>query len=377
MSSSLTLCSAARHDAPGGLLATLGAVPDPRDPRGVRHALPVVLAMTVAAVLAGARSFTAIGEWVADQGQDVMTQLGAAGSERPSESTIRRVLTRVDGQVLDQLIGAFVWTRSAVVDQRRVIAIDGKTIRGARSRHDPDQGTPHLVAALDHHAGAVLGQVAVSAKSNEIPAVRTLLASFDLTGAVVTVDAMHTQTDTAQVIIEAGGAYVFTVKNNQPSLYAACKDLPWAEVPGHSTLTTGHGRRARRTIKVVQAPAWVQFPGARQIAQIRRTVTRAGKRTVEVVYVITSADPQTAPPATLAAWVKGHWGIENQLHWVRDVTYDEDRSQVRTGHAPRVMATFRNTAISLLRMTGWTCIAAGLRHHARHPEQTLTCLLTC
>lgn len=377
MSSSLTPCSAARHDAPGGLLATLGAVPDPRDPRGVRHALPVVLAMTAAAVLAGARSFTAIGEWVADQGQDVMKQLGAAGSERPSESTIRRVLTSVDGQVLDQLIGAFVWTRSAVIDQRRVIAIDGKTIRGARSRHDPDQGTPHLVAALDHHAGAVLGQVAVSAKSNEIPAVRTLLASFDLTGAVVTVDAMHTQTDTAAVIIEAGGAYVFTVKNNQPSLYAACKDLPWAEVPGHSTLTTGHGRRARRTIKVVQAPAWVQFPGARQIAQIRRTVTRAGKRTVEVVYVITSADPQTAPPATLAAWVKGHWGIENQLHWVRDVTYDEDRSQVRTGHAPRVMATFRNTAISLLRMTGWTCIAAGLRHHARHPDQTLTCLLTC
>lgn len=377
MSSSLTPCSAARHDAPGGLLATLGAVPDPRDPRGVRHALPVVLAMTVAAVLAGARSFTAIGEWVADQGQDVMKQLGAAGSERPSESTIRRVLTSVDGQVLDQLIGAFVWTRSAVIDQRRVIAIDGKTIRGARSRHDPDQGAPHLVAALDHHAGAVLGQVAVNAKSNEIPAVRTLLASLDLTGAVVTVDAMHTQTDTAQVIIEAGGAYVFTVKNNQRSLYAACKDLPWAQVPGHSTLTTGHGRRARRTIKVVQAPAWVQFPGASQIAQIRRTVTRAGKRTVEVVYVITSADHQVAPPATLAAWVKGHWGIENQLHWVRDVTYDEDRSQVRTGHAPRVMATFRNTAISLLRMTGWTCIAAGLRHHARHPEQTLTCLLTC
>ena len=311
--------------------------------------------MTVAAVLAGARSFTAIGEWVADSGQDVMKQLGAAGSERPSESTIRRVLTSVDGQVLDQLIGAFVWTRSAVIDQRRVIAIDGKTIRGARSRHDPDQGTPHLVAALDHHAGAVLGQVAVSAKTNEIPAVRTLLASFDLTGAVVTVDAMHTQR----------------------SLYAACKDLPWAEVPGHSTLTTGHGRRARRTIKVVQAPAWVQFPGARQIAQIRRTVTRAGKRTVEVVYVITSADHQAAPPATLAAWVKGHWAIENQLHWVRDVTYDEDRSQVRTGHAPRVMATFRNAAISLLRMTGWTCIAAGLRHHARHPEQTLTCLLTC
>ncbi len=170
---------------------------------------------------------------------------------------------------------------------------------------------------------------------------------------------------------------MFTVKNNQPSLYAACKNLPWTEIPGHSHLTTGHGRRARRTIKVVQAPAWVQFPGACQIAQIRRTVTRAGKKTVEVVYVITSADHQTGPPATLASWVQRHWAIENKLHWVRDVTYDEDRSQVRTGHTPQIMATLRNTAISLLRMTGWTSIAAGLRHHSRDPGRTLTCLLTC
>ena len=164
--------------------------------------------------------------------------------------------------------------------------------------------------------------------------------------------------------------------SHQPSLHAACKDLPWADVPAHSTLTTGHGRRARRTIKVVAAPTWIGFVRAAQIAQLRRTVTRAGKKTVEVVYVNTSADHQGAPPPVLAAWVQGHWAIENQLHWVRDVTYDEDRSQVRTAHAPRVMATVRNTAISLLRMTGWTNIAAGLRHHARHPEHTITCLLT-
>ncbi len=95
-----------------------------------------------------------------------------------------------------------------------------------------------------------------------------------------------------------------------------------------------------------------------------------------MVYLITSADHTAAPPATLAAWVQGHWGIENRLHWVRDVTYDEDRSQIRTGNAPHVMATLRNTAISLLRLTGWTNIAAGLRHHARTPDHPVKLLLT-
>jgi predicted transposase YbfD/YdcC len=222
----------------------------------------------------------------------------------------------------------------------------------------------------------VLGQVAVSAKSNEIPAVRTLLTRFDLREVVVTVDAMHTQSDTATAITAAGGDYVFTVKANQPTLHAACKELPWAAVPGHRVTSTGHGRRVTRTIKVLGAPAWVDFAGATQIAQIRRTVTRAGKKSVEVVYLITSADHRAAPPAVLAAWVQGHWGIENQLHWVRDVTFDEDRSQIRTGNAPRVMATLRSTAIGLLRLTGWTNIAAGLRHHARDPHHPVKLLLT-
>ena len=140
-------------------------------------------------------------------------------------------------------------------------------------------------------------------------------------------------------ITGAGGDYVFTVKANQPGLYAACKRLPWRGVGEHSAVTTGHGRRARRTIKVVTAPACITFHGATQVAQIRRITTRAGKKTVEVAYMITSADYRTAPPAVLAAWVQGHWGIENRAHWVRDVVYDEDRSQIRTGSAPQVMAT--------------------------------------
>ena len=355
------------------LLSLLATVPDPRDPRGVQHQLSTILAVGLAAVLAGARSFVAIGEWVAHQPAHALSDLGVPGPG-PGESTIRRVFARLEADTLDLVLGAYLWTRTSVTDGRRIIALDGKTVRGARTR---TKTAPHLVAAYDHAAGAVLGQVAITAKSNEIPAVQGLLALFDLNGAVVTVDAMHTQSDTANLITAAGGDYVFTVKGNQPTLHAACKNLPWAKVPAHRISTTGHGRRATRTIKVIQAPAWVTFAGATQIAQVRRTVTKAGKRTVEVVYLITSADHHAAPPVTLAAWVQGHWGIENRLHWVRDVTFDEDRSQVRTGNAPQVMATLRNTAISLLRLTGWDNIAAGLRHHARAPDNPIKLLLTC
>lgn len=270
-----------------------------------------------------------------------------------------------------------MWTRTHVVDQRRVIAIDGKTIRGARTKDASGTtiaAAPHLVAAYDHDSGTVLGQLAVTAKSNEIPAVRTLLSGFDLTDVTVTVDAMHTQTDTATFILDAGGDYVFTIKRNQPTLYAACKALPWHKIPAGRVTSKGHGRRVTRTIKVVQAPTWIEFHGAVQIAQIRRTVTRQGTKTVEVVYLITSADHLTAPPATLAAWIQGHWGIENRVHWVRDVTYREDHSQVRTGAAPHVMATLRNLVISLLRLAGWTNIAQALRHHAADSRRPLALL---
>ena len=353
------------------LLELLASVPDPRRPRGIRHGLPGILAVGLAAVVAGARSFAAIGQWVADADPVLLAALGARRGRGPSESAIRRAFARLDAAKLDAILAAWVWTRTVVVDQRRVIAIDGKTVRGARTR---DRAAPHLVAAFDHGSGAVLGQLAVTAQSNEIPAVRTLLAGFDLTDVTVTVDAMHTQTDTAQLIVEAGGDYVFTVKRNQPTLYAACTALPWPDVPARRAASKGHGRRVTRTIKVLTAPAWIEFHGAAQVAQLRRTVTRRGRKTVEVVYLITSADARTAPPATLAAWVQGHWGIENRLHWVRDVTFDEDRSQVRTGAAPQVMAALRNLVISLLRLAGWANIAEALRHHAADNQRPLALL---
>jgi len=163
--------------------------------------------------------------------------------------------------------------------------------------------------------------------------VRELLKAFtDLAGAVFTIDAMHTQHDTALAILGQGADYVMTVKANMPTLYRQLKKLPWTAIPAVSAVSTGHGRRARRTIKAALAPAWIGFDGAAQVAQLRRTVTKNGKKTVEVVYLITS----DSDPATLAAWVRSHWEIENRLHWVRDVTYQEDKSLVRMGkRAPR------------------------------------------
>ena len=351
------------------LLDLLAQVPDPRKKRGRRHALAGLLTVGIAAVIAGSRSFAAIGQWAGDAGPDVLAALGADRGPA-EESTYRRAFALVSADVLDRVLGAWLWTRAVQAGERLIIAIDGKTVRGAKNKNGK---APHLVAALAHGIGAVLGQVAVDEKSNEIPAVRDLLKAFSsLASAVITIDAMHTQHDTAQVILGRGATYVMTVKANMPTLYGQLKKLPWAAVPSVSAVSTDHGRRVRRTIKAVLAPAWIEFDGAAQVAQLRRTVTKKGKKTVEVVYLITSADD--ADPATLAAWVRSHWEIENRLHWVRDVTYLEDKSLVRTGNAPRVMASLRSLAISLLRLDGHDNIASANRHHLRDPQRTLKLL---
>ncbi len=353
------------------LLDLLAQVPDPRKHRGRRHCLAGLLAVGIAAVIAGSRSFAAIGQWASDAGPDALAALGA--SRGPAdESTFRRAFALVSADILDQVLGAWLWTWAAQAAGQLVIAVDGKTVRGAKGK---DGKAPHLVAALAHGTGAVLGQVAADAKSNEIPAVRELLKAFsDLAGAVLTTGAMHTQHDTAQLILARHAGYLMTVKGNMPTLFQQLKKLPWARVPSISSVSEDHGRRARRTVKAVLAPAWTGFEGAAQVAQLRRTVTKKGKKTVEVVYLITS-DPD-ADPETLAAWVRGHWEIENKLHWVRDVTYLEDKSLVRTGNAPCVMATLRSLAISLLRLDGHKNVARANRHHARDPQRTVKLLRT-
>jgi hypothetical protein len=204
------------------LLDLLAQVPDPHKKRGRRYALAGLLAVGIAAVIAGSKSFAAIGQWAADAGPEALAALGAARGPA-GESTFRRTFSLVSADVLDRVPGAWLYTRAARAAGRLVIAIDGKTVRGAKGK---DKKAPHLVAALAHGIGAVLGQVAVDEKSNEIPAVRDLLKAFaSLASAVITIGAMHTQHDTAQVIPGRGAGYVMT-KANMPALYKQLKKLP-------------------------------------------------------------------------------------------------------------------------------------------------------
>src|SRR5580693_10378415 len=201
-----------------GLLAMLARVADPRHRRGVRYRLAVILGLAVCAVLSGARSFTAIAEWAADADQATRDALGVTGVV-PCESTFRRTLQNLDAGALDDAAGTWAPQRTApAAGAQRMIAVDGKTLRGSGVAGGPGR---HLLAALDHAHGVVLGQVDVEAKTNEIPMFATLLDRIDLAGAVVTADALHAQRAHANYLVTQRGAhYVITVKRNQPGLHA-------------------------------------------------------------------------------------------------------------------------------------------------------------
>jgi predicted transposase YbfD/YdcC len=363
------------------LLPVLAAVPDPRARRGVRHQLAVILSLSLCAVLAGARSFTAIAEWAADADQATRDALGITGVV-PCESTFRRTLQTLEADALDDAAGAWAQQRTIpAAGIRRAVAVDGKALRGSGTADRPGR---HLLAALDHGHGAVLGQVDVEAKTNEIPMFATLLDRVDLAGAVVTADALHAQRAHAEYLaVQRGAHYLLTVKRNQPGLHAQLAALPWRQVPvACQVREKGHGRAERRTLKVTAVAAGLAFPHAAQAIQIvrkRRPLTgkNSKKWSAETVYAITSLTVIQARPADLARIARGHWGIEDRLHWVRDVTYDEDRSQIRTGNGPRVMASLRNLAITILRLTGYTSIAAALRYHARQPGRPLQTIMQC
>lgn len=397
------------HTGQECLLRALSQVPDPRDARGVRHALPAVMAMAVAAVLAGSRSFYAIGQWIADAGQKTLKTLGARldpGSGRylgPDEKTVRRLCGQVDGDALDAALGRWLQRRmllgcaartrvgrkrrktgrhAKAAGQRRrrksargrhmplipALAVDGKTTRGARG---DETNAPHLLAALTHD-GVVLAQRQVAEKSNEITAFIPLLRPLDLTGVVITADAMQTQRANARFLREDKHAhFIFPVLENQPTLFDRLDTLNWTHVPiSARTEEQDRGRHEIRTIQVIDAPKNLNFPHVKQVILIERTVTYKGKTTYQAMLYVTSLTAEQAGPNDLLALIRGHWTIET-THWIRDVTYAEDASRVRTGNAPRVMATLRNVAISLLRLDDVTNIAAALRYNARKDHRVL------
>ena len=388
----------------GRLLELLGLLPDPRHRRGVRHSVAALLAIAAAAVLAGSRSVLAIGEWAAEAPQQVLAALGARRHRTSGRfiaahvDTFRRLLRVIDAAAVDTVIATFLAERAGItildgtdpepdpepepdkdtedgdVPIAGALAVDGKAARGARQ---PDGRAVHLFAAVPHGMPTVVAQRDIAHKTNEITQVKPLLDPLNLTGWVVTLDALHCQRETARYLVEEKhAAYVFTAaKDNQPTLLARLDALPWTETPiGHTMDDRGHGRIERRTIQVMAAPADI-FPHARQVFLIERYVyDLAGTLTSAAAALgLTCLSARQADPRRIATLVRGHWGIES-LHWIRDVTFDEDHHQLRVGSAPQILAGLRNLAIGTLHTAGHTKIAASLRWISRDPTRVLTIL---
>ncbi|MEU1306099.1 MULTISPECIES: ISAs1 family transposase [Streptomyces] len=358
----------------------LALVPDPRGRWGRLYPLVPLLSAAAASVLAGARSLTAIGEWLVDAPCWALRALGFAPDPLtgripvPHPGTVRRLPARLDGDALDAAIGSFLTARNAATagGGLRPMAVDGKTVRGSRTATSPAIA---LLAAMAH-AGDVLAQRQVADKSNEIPAFAPLLDTLDLTHTVITADALHTQYAHGTYLRERGAHYIAHVKANHPGLFDRVRRLPWREITlDHYERTRAHHRQEIRRLKTA-AFDHIDYPDAKQALQVvrwRRDFT-SGKLTIECVYLITSLPPGAATGAQLAAWIRGHWTIENLLHHVRDRTFREGDSKIRTAALPRAMASLRNLAISVHRQDGHTNIAAALRQTARDRLRPLTAL---
>ncbi|MEU9291483.1 ISAs1 family transposase [Streptomyces sp. NPDC048275] len=266
-----------------GLLERLAEVPDPRDPRGVRHALAVVLALAACAVLAGATSLLAVGEWIVDAPPQVLERFGVQPDPVlprrlvPAEATVRRLLARVDGDALDRAVGGWLADRRPESSGLRGLSVDGKSLRGAAKASGRKV---HLLAALEHTSGLVVAQLDVGEKTGETTCFQPLLDTVaNLAGTVVTSDALHTQREHAGYLLGRRAHYIAIVKGNQKKLRKQLKCLPWKEIPLQSrTRDSGHGRSEIRRIKVATVSNLL-FPGARQAVQIkrRRTDRKTGK----------------------------------------------------------------------------------------------------
>jgi predicted transposase YbfD/YdcC len=263
----------------------------------------------------------------------------------PAETTVRRLLARIDGDALDPAVGRWLADRRNRTQGRlRGLAVDGKSLRGAAKAKGRKI---HLLAALEHTTGLVLAQLDVGEKTNEITCFKPLLET--MAGVVVTSDAMHAQREHADYLLGREAHYVVIVKGNQKKLRKQLRSLPWTEIPLQGRVRgIGHGRSEIRRIKVVTVNSLL-FPGALQAVQIkrRRTDRKTGRTTIKTDYTVTSLTAEQANPAQLATLIRDHWQIE-ALHHVRDTTFAEDASQLRTGNAPRAMATWRDLAIGAL-----------------------------
>ncbi len=356
------------------LTAILTQIPDPRKARGCRYPWTALLLLVVVGLLSGANSQRSLARWAQYAGWARLRRLGFVRRRRPSQPTLHRLLRDVDVDQVEHVLGDWLqqvhaaWRRSS---KRWIdgIALDGKTLRGARRLGAADS---HLLGACSHRDGLVLGQVAVFDHAGELTGIGRLLEAVLLEGQTLTMDAAFTQWTVAEQIVQQGGAYLMVVKGNQAQLRAhiAERTAYRGRCLGEAhTQRLAHGRVERRTLWVAKAPLDLGWPYARQVLRLQRHVV--AKRTgvvlsTETVYAVTSLGPDQATPDELLKLWQAHWRIES-LFWIRDAVFREDHSTTRTAHAHQALAAFRNLAISLIHRWRGRHITATREYFARYP----------
>jgi predicted transposase YbfD/YdcC len=343
--------------APRGLLRFFDELEDPRVERTKLHALGDILFITICAVLCGADTWTEVELYGESRREWLKTFLDLANGI-PSHDTFGRVFSRLRP---DQLESCFMkWTATlAEASGGRLIAIDGKTIRRSFDKAS-GRAAIHMVSAWCETNHVVLGQLATDAKSNEITAIPRLLEMLDIKDCVVTIDAMGCQKDIAETIVQGEGHYVLAVKDNQPSLHDVVQstfdELTGRGIPGvsydfHEHIDAGHGRIETRRIWTTGWTDWwsgrADWAGLRSFVCIQSLRQVNGQTSMERRYYISDLDGTDA--RAMLGHIRGHWGIENKLHWSLDVTFREDTLRNRIGHSAENFSRIRRLALSLLR----------------------------
>lgn len=373
------------------LMEALQDLPDPRKARGKRFEWCFLLGLIASALASGQQTGSEIGDWVALHASELIEQLKPRRGQVASGSTLRRVLQGLDIALLERHVAQYIHdvtlgstphpsSPTPTGEGLRGQAVDGKKVRGVTAHGQ----SLHLVSLVEHGSGRTLAQTAVDKKSNEIRAAPDLLRGRDLTGTVTTMDAMLTQRDLAQQILDQHGHYFMVVKGNQPELQAAIATLfehpIWlahekaSEYDDTTEVGKGHGRLERRTLESsTTLNDYLPWPSVGQVMRrcCRRQVLKTGKTSQEITYAITDLRPQQADAACLAALWRGHWTIENRVHYVRDVTFGEDACQIHVGTAPRALAILRNALLTLLRCQGWTNLAQAVRSYGASVPRAL------
>jgi predicted transposase YbfD/YdcC len=336
------------------LIEHFSALEDPRQAWKVVYPLPEIMLLVLCATIAAAEDFVEIRRWGREKLTFLRTMLPFARG-LPSHDTRNDVMNALDPALFSDCFVAWVESlREAAPD---IVAVDGKSSRRARRG---GAHPLHVVSAWASRQRLVLGQEAVDEKENEIVAIPLLLERLQITGALVTIDAMGTQTKIAQTILDKGADYLVAVKDNWPALAADVRlffDKPGpTPLDTHDTTEGDHGRIEVRRHRVCHQIDWLlsdrrypgepRFPGLKAIAMVEAEVERGGRTSIERRYFLSSL---ALDAKLLARAVRAHWGIENRLHWVLDVVFHDDLMRLRTDHGPKNMATIKHMAMNLLR----------------------------